>query len=193
MPAPFGIPMCSYELDERLIIRALGPGWNESALDNNAADLLSPAPIGRPLLMFLTDATTVMLHEALFQRVSASRRTMTFPIRCDAPHLRRYLNVSVAPRPAGGFIVSTLLVRSESRPAIALFANGTPRRDDLLDVCSWCKRVKAHGRWVEVEEAIALLHLFERREQPLLTHGICESCHHFMQTMLADDSKLPPR
>ena len=193
MPSAFGIPMCSYELDERLSIRALGPGWNETAIENDAGDLVSPAPIGRPLLMFLTDATTVMLHEALFQRVLTARRTLTFPIRCDAPHLRRYLNVSVAPKPAGGFIVSTLLIRSESRAPVALLAPGTPRRDDIVKVCSWCKRVSAHGRWVEVEEAISLLQLFERREQPQLSHGICEPCHRFMQTMLADDSELPSR
>ena len=189
----FGVATCSYELDDRLVIRNLGPGWNETAIENEASELLSPAPVGQPLLMFLTDATTVQLYELLFERVMVARKSITFPIRCDAPHLRRYLNVTLSSKPTGGYIVSTLLTRSELRPHVALLAPDAPRRKDAVTVCSWCKRANVEGNWVEVEKAITLLRLFESREQPRVTHGICDACHRFMLTMLADDSKLPSR
>jgi hypothetical protein len=80
---------CSYELDQRLIISSLGPGWDEFAIENGAPELLSPAPIGRPLLLFVSDPITAHLYELLFERAARSRTAIAFPIRCDAPALRR--------------------------------------------------------------------------------------------------------
>jgi hypothetical protein len=193
MPGRIDVPTCSYELDAGLVIRGLGPGWDEAAIMHGARQLVSPGPVGRPLLMYLTDATTVHLYELLFERVAATRRPIAFPIRCDAPHVRRYLAVTIALKPAGGFVVSTLLTRAEIRPSVPLLAADVLRGDDVITVCSWCKRVNVDGRWVEVEMAVASLRLFERRQQPQVSHGICDACDRFMRTMLADDSTLPKR
>lgn len=191
MASSYPAVTCSYELDDRLIIRNLGPGWDEFAAENGARDLISPAPLGRPLLMFLTDATTVHLYEQLFHRVLTAKRAITFPIRCDAPALRRYLDLTISLTPRGGFLVSSVLVRSEPRAPIGLLATHVSRGDGMVAMCSWCKRVHATGRWLEVEEAVARLGLFERRQQPLVTHGICDACQRFMVAMLADDLELP--
>ena len=44
-------------------------------------------------------------------------------------------------------------------------------------MCGWCKRVAVPpDRWLEVEEAVAALALFDEPRPPQLTHGVCEEC-----------------
>jgi hypothetical protein len=191
MPLGAHVVSCSYELDHRLVITRVGDGWDQFAIENGAPELVSPAPLGRPLLMYLTDATTVMLYEMLFERVAAARRPMTVPIRCDGATRRRFVDLTIFAKATGGFAIATVVVRSEPRPPLALFARGARRRPESLLICSWCNRVHVKAQWMEVDDAVRLLRLFERDDQPQLEHGVCESCRRFMLTMLADDSKLP--
>jgi hypothetical protein len=190
---PANARMCSYDLDRHLVITSLGPGWDEFALENGAAELLAPAPVGHPLMMYVSDATTVHLYELLFTRVSRERREVSFPIRCDGPALRRYLTVTISPKAGAGFRVNTMLVRSEARAPVQLLATSLPRRQDQLVVCGWCKKAGVGEQWVELEQAVALLGMFEGRDPPEMTHGICTTCQRFMITLLADDAELPPR
>jgi hypothetical protein len=182
----------SYELDHRLVVRHLGPGWDQFAIENGAPELVSPNPIGRPLWMFLSDATTVHLYELLFARVARTRRPITVPTRCDGAARRRFLDLTIAPGSAGGFSVSAVLVRSEPRKPILLFERAARRRVESVAVCSWCQRLDVHGHWMEVEDAVSVLRLFERDDMPTLTHTVCGGCERFMFTMLSDDVKLPP-
>lgn len=191
MPTAPGGLTCSYELDHQLFIRHLGPGWDRFALENGAPELTSPHPLGRPLLMFLSDAATVHLYELLFKRVAYTRRPMTFPIRCDGAARRRFLHLTVAPGLSGGYSLSSVLVRSEPRRPILLFDTAVRRTDDAVTVCSWCQRVEAPGKWLEVEEAISLMRLFERDDAPRVKAGVCEACERFMFSILRQDPKLP--
>ena len=42
---------------------------------------------------------------------------------------------------------------------------------------SFCKRVEAHDRWCEVEDAVTSLRLFDSFSLPTLTHGLCFDCY----------------
>jgi hypothetical protein len=54
-------------------------------------------------------------------------------------------------------------------------------------MCGWCKRTQLPtGRWVEIEEAVEELGLFEDSPLPGVTHGICLPCHEAMDRMLDD-------
>lgn len=188
---PASALMCSYDLDRHLVITGLGPGWDEFALENGAAELIAPAPVGHPLMMYVSDATTVHLYELLFSRVASERRQVSFPIRCDGPAIRRYLTVTISPRAGAGFRVSTALVRAETRPPVQLLASSLPRRRDQLVVCGWCKKAKVGEQWAELEHAVELLGVFEDRVPPEITHGICTTCQRFMFTLLENESELP--
>lgn len=182
---------CSYDLDQQLIITGLGPGWDAFAFENAAAELVSPNPIGQPLMKFIADATTVHLYELLFERVARDKRAITIPIRCDAPGLRRYLHLTVSARPTGGYRVATSLIRAEPRQPVGLLAAHVGRGGHVV-MCGWCKRVHVEQQWLEVEQAIVALGIFEGQLPPQVTHGICDACQTFLLTMLADDAKLPP-
>jgi hypothetical protein len=182
---------CSYQLDQQLRIVSLGPGWDEFALENGAVELVSPHPVGRPLFMYVTDATTVHLYELLFKRVMDLKRPVTVPIRCDGPTVRRFMNLTIHVR-SQGFLVTTTLARAESRPRLDVLAPKTPRTDHTLAICGWCNRAHVDRRWMEVEDAVAVLRLFERPRPPRVAHGICDACHRFMLAMLADDEPIRP-
>lgn len=183
---------CYYELDQRLVIRSVGADWDRFAIENGAPELVSPHPVGRPLWMFLSDATTVHLYELLFRRVTETRRPMTFPVRCDGPARRQYFSLTVSPGSVTGFAIASVLVRAEPRQPIHLFERSAKRRTERVRVCSWCQRVEVGGRWFEVEEALQHLRLFERDSEPAIDSCTCERCQRFMLTMLGDDVILPP-
>ena len=180
---------CYYELDQRLVVRKLGADWDRFAIENGAPELVAPHPVGRPLLMFLSDATTVHIYELLFKRVADTRRPITFPVRCDGAARRQYCSLTVNPGAAGGFAVTSVVVRAEPRRPVHLLERTARRRTETLFVCSWCQRVDLVGRWVEVEEAVATLRLFERDRVPRIESRVCRDCERFMLTLLRDDTQ----
>jgi hypothetical protein len=126
---------CSYVLDQQLTIQSVGPGWDEFALENGAPESLSPTPIGQPLMMFVTDATTIHLYELMFNRVAREKRPITLPIRCDAPDVRRFLNLTIASGVAGRFQITTSQVRSERRSMVDLLSPDAARHEGVLTMC----------------------------------------------------------
>ncbi|MEJ7699195.1 MAG: Crp/Fnr family transcriptional regulator [Pyrinomonadaceae bacterium] len=58
--------------------------------------------------------------------------------------------------------------------------------DDLIHICSWCKRVDVgQENWEEIEEAVKTLGVFEQEKLPQITHGICSDCYKTMLEQLA--------
>jgi hypothetical protein len=54
-------------------------------------------------------------------------------------------------------------------------------------VCGWCKRTPdANGEWLEIEQALLRLALFQQTALPVITHGICEYCQCVMTAALED-------
>jgi hypothetical protein len=47
----------------------------------------------------------------------------------------------------------------------------------LVLMCAWCKRIAVPGsRWLEVEEALQELRLFDETRVPKISHGVCTDC-----------------
>ena len=80
-------------------------------------------------------------------------------------------------RDHGHILVTNWLERVEARPPMPLLEPAAARSEEYVTVCSWCKKVELPGAtWVEVEEAVEHLRLFDRAVLPQLTHGICPTC-----------------
>ena len=50
-------------------------------------------------------------------------------------------------------------------------------------MCAWCKKADVGG-WVEVEEAVRRLQLFDQARLPRITHGVCPACKETFETKL---------
>ena len=63
------------------------------------------------------------------------------------------------------------------RTPLAAFDLRVAHSDELLRMCSWCKRVPiAERQWVEVEVAVEQFALLHRPTTRVITHGICPEC-----------------
>lgn len=97
------------------------------------------------------------------------------PFRYDGPVCRRFMKMFVESLDAGALEFRSVLLREDERPRMDLLDPAFPRTEELLTVCAWCKKVNVAG-WVEVEDAVRHLRLFERARLPRVTHGVCAAC-----------------
>jgi hypothetical protein len=114
----------------------------------------------------------------LLRRVRDEPRSVDLPFRCDGPAVRREMDIHIASRASGRFVVFSAHLREEvGRDEFQpLLAAETPRSEEALTMCGWCDRFLVDGEWVEVEEAAARLRLFELANLPAISHGVCPNC-----------------
>jgi hypothetical protein len=177
-------PEVTYTIDDKDNIIAVNSAWSAFATENDGMQLLPPAILGRTLWDFITDATTIQIYRHLFARVRAGIGPIKFAFRCDAPTKRRLLEMHIAKHPTGTLKCVVRSLRVEDRPAIPSFNPATGSKA-LMRVCGWCKRTPdANGDWLEIEQALPRLALFQQPALPAISHGICEDCRRKMTTAL---------
>ncbi len=99
------------------------------------------------------------------------------PFRCDSPTLRCYMRLEISCQLQGSIQFEGLLERVEPIEWFKVLDSHVPRSRDSLTLCSFCKRALVEPRgWLEIEDAIARLHLFEAARSPQLRHTVCPNC-----------------
>lgn len=166
-----------YEIDGSDRIVSVSPAWLEFARVNDAPGLTEEHVLGRPLFEFITGRETRHVYAMLLERARKTPGAISVEFRCDSPGLRRYMRLEVRARPDGSVRLTGRVLRSEPRDSISLLDISQNRSEEMLTVCSWCKRVLVGGEWLEIEGAVDCLDLFGKACLPQLTHGICEACH----------------
>jgi hypothetical protein len=166
-----------HRIDRDDVITFLDEEWKGFARENGAPGLADVA--GRSLWDFVVGADVREIYRRMLDRVREDGGSIGFPFRCDAPALRRFLEMEIVPRQGGEVEFRSRLVAVDERPElIALLtteAQATPS-DEVFVSCSWCRRFRVESGWVEAEEAIRELGLFGGVPSPRISHGICEDC-----------------
>jgi len=179
----------AYRIDQSDNFVAVNEAWCAFASANDGERLLPPAILGTVLWHWIGDATTRELYRSALKRVRAGTGTVRFSFRCDSPSARRLLQMQIAGAPDGAVDFETKALVIQPRSSVLLLSAHAPRSAALLTMCSWCARIPdGTGRWLEVEDAIEALRLFETHTVPQLTHGICPSCAASMEAVI-DDSE----
>ncbi|MDX6769184.1 MAG: hypothetical protein SF051_06600 [Elusimicrobiota bacterium] len=163
-----------YHVDARDELVFVNPQWDRFASENDGQAFLSHLVLGRPLWDFIADITTRQLYRDMLARVRAGR-ALTFPLRCDSPDMRRSLSMRATPLDARAVAFTVRTLETQPRPGVRLLAAEGERRGAPLRMCGWCRKVDVEGAWLEIEDAVARLGLFDA-PQPPLTHGICADC-----------------
>ncbi len=176
-PSPFP-RVVEYVIDADDLVLQTGADWAEVAVDNDAPELREIR--GIDLFSAISDANLGELWRMILASVRRTQEGQTFDLRCDAPSLRRFIELDVRPDENGGVRFSSRETRVEVREPIPLLDRRAERNDSLLLVCAWCARVQA-TTWVPIEDAVARLMLFEQQLLPRISHGICPDC--FAKTM----------
>ncbi len=183
---PESSPIIQYGIDEADRIIFVNDEWLAFARANQGSALLPPSLFQQSLWSHITEATTRQLYHDILLKVRSEAVPIHVPLRCDSPNCRRLLRLDITPLPDNQVLFTSRLIRSETRPRVALLEPTFPRTPELLTMCSWCKKVVTDDeQWLEVEQAVAYLELFQRDLLPELTHGICPLCLDQMTALLA--------
>lgn len=179
-----------YRLNERDEIVFVNDAWETFASSNAGGHLSGARVLGRPLWDFITDPATEFLYREVLARIRDGR-IVSFVFRCDSADCRRRMDMEVSGEAGGGARFRVRTLSEEAREPQLLFDPDRKNTGELLRVCGWCKKVDVGEQWVEVEEAVAALGLFDRSLLPDVTHGICESCFSDMAAVVGADQRTP--
>ena len=177
--APSAQSDVEYELDADDRIRRVNEAWREFARENDASFLADEA-LGAPIWSWIAGQEVRHLFRAVFKRVRTEGGSVAFPFRCDSPARRRFMEFHISALEEGAVLCRARLLKVEDREPMTLqIAQGV---GPLLAMCSWCKKVRTpDARWLELEEGVLHLRLFESPPSGI-THTICDACElHFEQ------------
>ena len=176
-----------YRIDDQDRLTFVNEGWDRHAMAAATPGLAASGVLARSLWDYITDATTCALYRDMLKSVRAGRR-VRFPFRCDAPDARRFLQMDARGLGGGAVEFHTRVLVQEERPAQAALRAGGVRREPLLRICGWCKKVPDGFGWVEIESAVEKFGWFDSEVLPALTHGICPECEERMNRTLGESA-----
>jgi hypothetical protein len=184
----------SYRIDAQDRIRRVSEPWQSFAEENQGSpEVCRPeAVLGRPLWEFIEGIETRHLYQHLVKKAREGIRLCSIPFRCDSPEERRFLHLDIHPLDDGALEFHSTLVRSERRASLRLLDRRVPRSLQVVRLCSMCKCIAApKERWLELEEGLQELRIFEEERMPQLTHGLCPVC--FQRAMAVLPGYRPSR
>jgi hypothetical protein len=114
----------------------------------------------------------------LLRRVRGELGSVDLRFRCDGPAVRREMDIRISANASGRFVFFAARLRAEEPREVfqPLLAAPTPRSAETVTMCGWCDRFLVDDEWVEVEEAVSRLGLFELPRMPAIGHGVCPDC-----------------
>ena len=167
-----------YGVDRNDVLLGVSENWQSFSEENGGGEGCYPQNIiGSSLWRHICDWETKQLYQTILERVRNHNHRATFSFRCDSPEKRRFLSLAVIPMEEASVAFESTIINTELREPVALLSGEVERSQELLRICSMCKRIAISAtEWVEVEIAVQQLGLFQKVVMPQFTHGICQSC-----------------
>ena len=165
------------DADDRIVY--VSDGWWFFAEENGAgADCYPPQLMGRSLWNFIAGEETRQLYRILIAKTRSDKATVQIPIRCDSPDLRRQIMIDLKSVGDGHIEFLCRTLRVEARAPVDLLRSGPARSDQLIRICSFCKKIAVSAEeWIDTERAIERMALFSAAMLPRLSHRVCPACH----------------
>ena len=172
------------DADDRIVF--VSGDWDLFAEENEASEVKTAKIVNRSLWQFVTEKTTRAVYTEVLKSVRAGRKA-EFTMRCDGPSVRRLLEISLKPLPAGEVEFTTRVLATKERAPQPLLSRSAPRSDRKVNMCAWCDRVQVGpDEWREVEDAAEPLQLGTAAAMPRLSHAVCPHCIAKMAHVIAE-------
>jgi len=170
-------PPYLYRITPDDLIEFVNDAWIQFA-EINGSPTLPQKVIGTTLWQYISGQEVVHLSRQLVAKIRQTKTEVSVPFRCDSPSIRRFMRMKIMPLAQGRIEFCTWVEREEpfQNPIRLLDPCATKTPMELVRMCAWCKKIAKDGCWLEVEDAIEQLRLFDRLTLPAITHGICDSC-----------------
>ena len=178
-----------YSINADDMVITVDEDWAAFAKENNAPELAEMVPT-QPLWSYFDSNEVRDLWRLLIERVRANQARAQVPLRCDAPDMRRWFEMTITPEPNNVVRFRSVLVFEEPRPAVALLDEHVARDRDapVVPVCSWCGEGHDGSQWRQIEELVRDLRLLEDL-MPTVSYGICPKCRDLMSADLLVPAK----
>ncbi len=168
----------SYIINRENRIESVDDGWESFAEKNHGEELINERVVSRDISKVIACTRCQELYDMLIESIRVKQKAIHFPFRCDSPEARRYMTMEMAPLHQEKILFTSYLEKEYRRTPLALLDIMTARSDEIIMICSWCKRIRAEKDiWLEAEEAVEKMLLFNRSPLPQLSHGVCPSCY----------------
>ncbi|MFO7604503.1 MAG: PAS domain-containing protein [Gammaproteobacteria bacterium] len=168
----------TYHLDPQGNIVYVDEAWDAMAEQQQGSFPSTAVILGRNIFDFISDESCRHIYQSLIDQVQQKAQSLSFPFRCDAPETRRFMEMEIFPVAGGITGFKSCIINEEPRLPVALLEPDAEKSDALLVICSWCMKVKVDAEhWLEMEQAIEHLAIFDVHPLPQLSHGICPGCY----------------
>lgn len=167
-----------HRIDRDDIITYVDSPWIEFARENRLPNAVEDDYIGHSLWDFVSGDSTVHLWKRVLEKVRGNQKVILLPYRCDSPDLKRYMSMGLIPLPSNGIEMYNRILSVEPQAPVALLDPSSSRDETHISMCSWCKKIldPVSGKWLDTEEAIKTMNLFNQPTQPEISHGVCDAC-----------------
>lgn len=166
-----------YIVDKNNEIISVSKNWNSFASNNEGSSCTLEMVEGKSIFDFIKDKETASLYQVLMDSVRSNERDITIPINCDAPNLKRLINIDMKYMSDDSIVFISKVIQLEERDPCEILNCKIDRSDKVLRICSFCKKVNINDKWIITELAVKELKLFEDEKMPNLTHGLCTQCY----------------
>ena len=118
-----------YHLNATDDISCVNEAWATFAEANRGQTLKPSEIIGRSLWEFVGDIDTRHIYRIMHERVRTLRAPVQLLFRCDAPQLRRLLELSISPGHDEGLTYRVRTVEQQDRAPVSLLDPLRPRSE----------------------------------------------------------------
>ena len=175
----------SYRVNAQNILESYNEAFGDFARQNGAAALLEGL-LGTPLKQHIQGDSVLQLYVDIMEKARTRGKSIELPFRCDSPVMRRYMTMRVEPLRDGAVQFWTRVERTERfELPVPLLDTITPRNQETLTMCAWCKNILIDDEWYEIEDGVRKLGLFDEPTCPEITHSLCPTCKETLYKELA--------
>jgi len=175
-----------YSINSDNVFKSVEPSaWMEFAVANDTPELTPDSVRERQIWNYINGGDTREIYNILFKRVRRQQKPITFHYRCDSADTRRFMKMEILPESDDSIKFISSVLKIEKRPPVSLLDVSISRTEDIVIICSWCKDIWVYDiGWVNIEEGVRRLGIFDSIAQPRLTHSVCANCQNLLNTKL---------
>jgi hypothetical protein len=180
------LAILEYSIDEKNVFMSIEPqAWMEFAIANDTPELTPDSVRGRMIWDYINGDDSRRIYNILFKRIRHEKQTITFPYRCDSADIRRFMSMEMRLGENNSIEFKSSVLKIEQRAPVSLLDIASSRTEDIIIICSWCKDIWVYDiGWINIEEGVRRLGIFDSIAQPRLTHSVCANCQKLLDTKL---------
>lgn len=167
--------MCMlFRIDHRDRITTVSDQWTAMSNESGADHLFPGAEVGKPYRDYISSNQVAEIYRTFIERIRLMREVVHFPVRADTSREKRFLALDIEAVEGGAIEFRLELVRTEPRSPGDW--SPPPEEDEMLRMCSFCRRAQWDLEWMELEAVMEVGDLFGAFKHWQVSHGSCPDC-----------------